>query len=201
MDDSTLPPNESHSSNNNFFYHFSKPFTDSIDNGSFFKKPISWLYSIIAYLILFTPFWSAFIAIDQNYFKFEPLISVIVLIVLLFVCFILFQIWINRKNQLLNFDGEKGFVSTTIMSNFISTLGECYGVVVAVFGFVFSLLSLITGEFAYLTREFSNVLPIGEIGLVGIIIFPVLGFVIVITFRFFSELIMGIAQIARNTAN
>ena len=132
--------------------------------------------------------------------SFSNISVLIIWLTLLFVCFILFQIWINRKNQLLNLDGKKGFLSTTIMSNFISTCGECYGVVVGVGGFTFSLLSLFSNDLRYIARNFDNILPFGEIGLIGLIIFPVLGFILVITFRFFSELIMGIAQIARNTA-
>lgn len=201
MDDSTSNQKESQNSDNSFFFHFSKPLTDSIDNGSFFKNPISWLYTVIAIIFLLIPFVIAFKGYDEGFFDYIGLLHVIMWIILLLVCFIIFQIWINRKNQLLDLDGEKGFLSTTIMSNFISTCGECYGVVVGIGGTFFSLLSLFSDDLRSVTREFNSILPFGEIGLIGLIMFPVLGFIIVIVFRFFSELIMGIAQIARNTAN
>jgi len=188
---------------NNFFLHFSKPYTDAIDNGTFFQKPVSWIYALFGGLCLLAPLVIAAEAIDNNFFDTPGkyiFVGMLFWAIISLVCVINFQIWINRKNKLLKLDGSRGFLATTIMANVISTTGECYGVTVGILGFFASFLSLFVNDLRYLTREFSNFLPFGEIGLVGLILFPILGYIIVISFRFFSELIMGIAQIARNTA-
>jgi hypothetical protein len=194
---------ESVKQKNNFFLHFSKPYTDAIDNGTFFQKPVSWIYALLGGLCLLFPIIIAAQAIDNHFFDTQSKYIIMGLLfwaIIIIVALINFQIWINRKNKLLKLDGSRGFLATTIMANVISTTGECYGVSVGILGFFASFLSLILEEFKYLTREFSDFLPFGEIGLVGLILFPILGYIIVISFRFFSELILGIAQIARNTA-
>ena len=187
----------------NFFLHFSKPYSDAIDNGTFFQKPISWLYTLIGSFFLLMPLVIAAAAIDDNFFNAPEkyiLIGLLFWAIFSLVCLTFFQIWINRKNKLLKLDGSKGFLATTIMANIISTTGECYGVAVGILGFFASLFSLFIDEMGYLTSQFSEFIPFGEIGLVGLILFPILGYTMVISFRFFSELIMGVAQIARNTA-
>lgn len=187
----------------NFFVHFSKPYTDAIDNGPFFQKPISWIYTIIGALCLLFPLVTAIQAISDNFFDATGdfiFMGIVFWIVLALVCLIFFQILINRRNKLLQLDGSKGFLATTIMANLISTAGECYGIAIAIMGFSISLFSLFVDEFRHITREFSDFVPFGEIGLLGLLLFPVIGYIVVISFRFASELIMGIAQIARNTA-
>ena len=52
----------------NFFLHFSKPYSDAIDNGTFFQKPISWLYTLIGSFFLLMPLVIAAAAIDDNFF-------------------------------------------------------------------------------------------------------------------------------------
>ena len=186
-----------------FFLHFSKPYSDAIDNGTFFQKPTSWIYTLIGLLCLLGPLVVAVQAINNSFFDLEGeyvFMGLLFWVIYSLVSLISFQIWMNRKNKLLELDGSKGFLVTTIMANIISTAGECYGVVVGIMGFFASLCSLLFDEFRFITREFSGLLPFGEIGLVGLVLFPVVGYTIVISFRFVSELIMGIAQIARNTA-
>jgi hypothetical protein len=187
----------------NFFLHFSKPYTDAIDNGTFFQKPVSWIYALFGGLCLLSPFIIAAQAIDNHFFDAPSkyiFMGLLFWAIITLVGLINFQICINRKNKLLKLDGSRGFLATKIMANVISTMGECYVVSVGILGFFASFLSLFTDEFRHLTRAFSDLLPFGEIGLVGLILLPILGYIIIISFRFFSELIMGIAQIARNTA-
>jgi hypothetical protein len=187
----------------NFFFHFSKPYTDAIDNGAFFQKPVSWIYTLIGGVFLLAPLVLAVKAIDNNFFDAPSkfiFIGLLFWAVITLVCLINFQIWINRKNKLLKLDGSKGFLATTIMSNIISTTGECYGVAVGILGFSLSLFSLFIEDFRHLARDLEEIFIFGEPGLIGLILFPILGYTIVMSFKFFAELIMGIAQIARNTA-
>jgi hypothetical protein len=187
----------------NFFLHFSKPFTDAIDNGPFFQKPISWIYTLSGFLCLLLPLVTAIQAISDNFFDAPSdfvVMGIVFWVIYAIVCLILFQILIDRRDKLLKLDGSKGFLATTIMANIISTAGECYGVTIAIMGFSISLFSLFVDEFTHITREFSEFVPFGEIGLLGLLLFPIIGYIVVISFRFASELIMGIAQIARNTA-
>jgi len=156
--------------------------------GLFFQKPVSWIYALFGGLCLLAPLVIAAEAIDNNFFDTPGkyiFVGMLFWAIISLVCVINFQIWINRINKLLKLDGSRGFLATTIMANVISTTGECYGVTVGILGFFASFLSLFVNDLRYLTREFSNFLPFGEIGLVGLILFPILGYIIVISFRFF----------------
>ena len=182
-----------------FFLNWSKPFIDSIDNGDFFKKPASWLYSLNGISFLLIPLVIAFQAFDNYFFDAQGkyvLVGFLFWIILTLICLVCFQIWINRKNKLLNLDGSRGFVATKIMADIISTSGECYGVIVGVLGFFTVLFSLFTE--INLMREL-DFLPFGA-GVMGIIAFPVAGYFIIIATKFLSEFISAIATIARNTA-
>jgi hypothetical protein len=182
-----------------FFLNWSKPFIDSIDNGAFFKEPASWLYSLNGIAFLLIPLVIAFQAFDNDFFDYQEkyiLVGFLFWIILTLICLVCFQIWINRKNKLLNLDGSRGFVATKIMADIISTSGECYGVIVGVLGFFTVLFSLFTE--INLMREL-DFLPFGA-GVMGIIAFPVAGYFIIIATKFLSEFISAIATIARNTA-
>ena len=51
---------------NNFFSLF-KPYFDSFDNGNFFKKPITILYTLFGLVNLLVPFYSLYLAINNNF--------------------------------------------------------------------------------------------------------------------------------------
>lgn len=50
----------------NIIFNFSKPFLASIDNGSFFRKPIGWLYVLLAFFSLTSPLFLIYNAVSLN---------------------------------------------------------------------------------------------------------------------------------------
>ena len=51
-------------------------------------------------------------------------------------------IFLNRRNQIENLDRNKGYLSSAIASNFIRTMGECFGVFYGIVGTTLSILGL-----------------------------------------------------------
>jgi len=54
---------------NSKFFNFVGPFLAIIDNGKLFRKPFSWLYSVIAIINLLLPAFILYQAIANNIFS------------------------------------------------------------------------------------------------------------------------------------
>lgn len=197
----------------NTFLSFIRPFLEIIDNGSFFRRVFSWIYLVIAILNILIPFYILFKAIDIGIFKAEGkyVISFLVLwIILSALCWFGFQLWWNRREKVKHssYAGAE-FVATPIVAHFVQTLGEWYGIITGVLGFLMGLLSLLFSA----GNEYSNYYnrnPLDSLismpfqqgaGWNLIFIGPITGFIIIVVFRFFSELIKSLAVIANNTKN
>lgn len=194
---------------NNIFLSFIKPFLNTIDNGSFFRRVFYWIYIVIAGLNIAFPFYLLFKAIDSGLFKAPGkfvLIFLVLWLIIAMLCWFGFQLWWNRKEKV-NQSSYAGaeFVATPVYSHLIQTSGEWYGVVVGVLGFLTGLLSLLLdNEYGYYGY---NVYPDTMIPMPRLFITdwkmifwgPLLGFFIVFVFRVFSELIKALAVIANNT--
>ena len=182
------------------FFTFSKPFTDSIDDGSLFTKISKLLYQVIGGLFLATPLYLAYEGIDNSIFDapFKYVLLALVFFVAFTVsCWISFQIFFNRKDQLDDLDNTKGYLASSIVSNLTRTMGECISVFWAIVGLTTSIVGILF--------EGSDTL-LGAIGMSGtgtaiadIIFFPLTAFFILIFSRFVSEAIIALADIARNT--
>jgi len=187
----------------NKFFSFIAPYLTFIDTGKFFRRPFSWLYTVIAILNLIFPFFILYRAIDGGIFR-TPAKFVIVFILvwftITFACWLGFQIWWDRKNKL-NFTSETrdDFITTPIFSHFIQTAGEWLGTWIAVVGFVFSLLATIFlgREGYYMSRQIG--LGFFNIGLLSIILMPIYGYLLIIISRFFAEQFRALVSIANNT--
>ena len=182
------------------FFTFSKPFTDSIDDGTFFTKFSGILYYVIAALFLILPLYIAYEGIDNNIFD-APFKYVFLALVgfagMTISSWISFQIFLNRRNQIENLDRNKGYLSSAIASNFIRTMGECIGIFHAIVGTSLSILGLFM-------NDADNVLSALNLegqggGIEDVIFFPIVAFFIILFSRFLSELINALPDIARNT--
>ena len=196
---------------NNKFLSFIKPFLETIDNGSFFRKVFGWIYLVISVLNILLPFYLLFKAIDIGIFKAESrlvLTFLVLWLVLALLCWFGFQLWWNRRDKVnqTSFSGAE-FVATPVVAHFIQTFGEWYGIINGVLGFLIGLLSLLFSEgnqySHYYDRNpfdslFSMPFQYGT-GWTLIFIGPMTGFLIVVIFRFFSEIIKALAVIANNT--
>ncbi|MDC0201805.1 hypothetical protein OAJ56_01030 [Flavobacteriales bacterium] len=182
------------------FFTYSKPLTDAIDDGTFFTRLTGILYYIIAALFLVIPLYAAYEGIDNKIFKgkfVHVILSLIGFAAITVSCWFSFQIFFNRKKQIDNLDRNKGYLASSITSNFTRTIGECIGVFYAIAGTSVSLFGLlIDGGDNFLTAFY-----IGGMGggIVDVLFFPVAAFLIILFSRFLSEIINATADIARNT--
>jgi len=182
------------------FFTYSKPFTDMIDDGTLFTKFTGFLYQVIGVLFMAAPLYLLYKGFDNDIFD-APFKFVMVALVFFAAfsvsCWISFQIFFNRKDQFKDLDRSKGYIATSITSNFTRTMGESVAVFWALMGTTLSLVGTIFDDAA----ELLSLLSISGTGnaFADIAFFPVTAFLLIVFSRFVSELINAVADIARNT--
>ncbi len=182
------------------FFTFSSPFTNSIDNGTIFTKFTGLIYSAVAIIFLCLPFYVLYQGFDNNIFDGDfkyVLLAILFFVAFTFCCWTSFQILFNRKNQFQELDKSRGYVATTIAANVISTFGEILAVFWGIIGTIFSVLALIFDD----ASSFIRLLGFESIGsaIADVIYFPITAFLILVFFKWAAELIVSLADIARNT--
>ena len=176
------------------------PVLTCIDNGHFFRKPVQWLYVAIGVLNFLLPFTLLFKAIDSGMLNvmsgkyiFFFILFIIILIALAWGSYLL---WMNRKDKLKQVISEENeFIAIPIMAHFTQTLGEWLGLYIGIGGFIFSLIMAVSNMEIDLfgTRLF----PWG-FGVSMCFLYPIYGFLIVISGRVLAELYRAFATIAYN---
>lgn len=185
------------------FFKFAEPLLTFIDKGDFFRKPFRVLYMIMAVLSIIMPLVYIWRMVDDKMFSGPGKIVVGLILFLLVLCFahwIMFQIWWSRKdkvNQVKNENDE--FVSTPVFAHFIQTSGEAMGVFFGIVGAGFSLVATIFFGDAASAISRSVAISANDYGILGIVIFPVFGFLIVVFSRFIAEQVKALTTIANNT--
>lgn len=93
------------------------------------------------------------------------------------------------------------FIAIPVFSDFIQTVGEWAGTWIAVVGGLLSLLlSLILGDDMFLmNRALGFGFGFLDFSFMGIVLFPIYGFLIVIVARVVAEVYRALAAIANNT--
>lgn len=181
----------------NKFFTFIEPALRYIDNGHFFRDPFRWLYGIIAVLNLLLPVFMLIGAIDNNVFRGPGKFIVGFILIWLVVCVVAwfaFQLWWERKDKVSHTSGEHDdFVAIPVFSHFIQTSGECTGLWVGVVGASIALIGSIFGYGLGMPVQAS------EFGWLGIVIFPIIGYLIVVFARVVAEMYRALAAIANNT--
>lgn len=188
----------------NKFINLINPYLDSIDNGSFFRKPLKWLYIVIAIINLIFPIYILYQAIDSGFFEYtngkQVFFFILIWLVILAAGCFSFQLWWNRKDKVdTSTDKDDEFTATPAFAHLIQTTGEWVGSWIAVVGFFISVfLTLAFGsEASYLSRA----MGVGfiNVGFISAILMPVYGFVIIIFSRFLAEQFKALTTIANNT--
>jgi len=181
------------------------PFFNYIDSGKFFRQPFKYLYYIIGVLCLIFPIYVLIKLIDSGIFSVfsASVIFAVILVWLLLVAVMigLFMLWFNRAQRLnILLPEQTKFVAVPVLANFIQTLGEAVGLFVSVFGFVATLIvvlfSLASPEIQYVMGYVG--LPVG-VSFMGAVYLLIVGVVIMLGSRFFSEMVLAIADIANKT--
>ncbi|MDR1681499.1 MAG: hypothetical protein LBS12_06945 [Prevotellaceae bacterium] len=169
--------------------HFIAPSLSYIDSGKFFRKPFSWLYVTFAVISVLIPFAALFFAIDAGVFDagagaiFTFLLTWFVIVAASWVGM---QIWWDRREKVLLTSAEGSeFPAIPVIAHFVQTLGEWAGTLTAIIGCGASLFMwILQGE---------------AILLLGVPLFPVIGFLTIVLFRFMAECMRALAAIANNT--
>jgi hypothetical protein len=183
---------------NNKFTQFIAPVLNTVDDGDFFRKPMSWLYFLMAIINLLIPLFVLYRGIDGGVFNGGAKWVFGFILIWLFLaaaCWVGFQIWWDRKDKVTATSGEGDeFVSTPVFTHFLKTLGEWLGSFYAITGFGIALIgSIFLGG-----GSIPGLDMIGG-GWINIIINPLVGYLIIVLFRFVAEQARALVQIANNT--
>jgi hypothetical protein len=189
----------------NKFLTFIKPYLSFIDNGHLYRKPFSWLYTILAIINLILPLYVLYVAVDNRIFNSPAKLIIwflLLWIIIAFASWVSFQLWWDRKSKVIDtsIEGDE-FVATPVFSHLIQTLGEWLGTWIGIVGCGTALLTTIIlgDEGYYLLRQIGiNLLQI-QTGWLAIVLMPIYGFLIIVVTRFLAEQFRAIASIANNT--
>jgi hypothetical protein len=183
----------------NPFFVFSKPYLDFIGKGKIF----GFIYYVIAILNLLIPFVVISSIIDSGILRYGGASFVFATIfswlIIAFACWIGFQLWWDRRTNFVNTTSAE-FIATLCFSDIIQTIGEWLGTMLAIIG---AGIGLIT--FIFLRNDSSELFYSIGLGfmsygpLVIIIGSPILGFFILIFFRFIAEQLRLLASFVNNT--
>ncbi len=161
-----------------------------IDNGSFFKDPISIIYRLIAFITMIFPLYLLLKAYDSGFLSSHTegkLLALALMLIFLAVpiCWVAGSIWWYRSRELSTITkGNSYFVTTPIFAHLLRTCGEAYGMLFCVLGCVVNVFLSIFDVDLFLFRFI-------DYGTKGVIICPLVGYFIIIITRFLSELIQA----------
>ena len=182
----------------NPFFVFSKPYMNFIGKGKIF----SFVYYIMAIINLIIPFAIIYATVDSGIFRYvgAKYIFAIILswLVIMFASWIGFQIWWIRRlktKDVFSFE----FIATTSFSEILQTFGEWLGTFVGILGAGVGLIALL-----FLGNEANSLfrslgLSFINLGPMVIITGPIIGFFIIILFRFIAEQLRLFASLVNNT--
>jgi hypothetical protein len=180
------------------FTNFSKPYLDFIGKGKLFY----FVYVIMAVINLLLPFVIIVMAAKSGFFRMggSNFVFAFVLswIVIVFACWVGFQLWWDRKAKIKLLENSE-FVVTHIFSEMLQTFGEWAGTLLGITGAGVGLIAaMFLGDYAdYLFQA----IGIGFMpsGLIVVVAGPLLGFFIIIISRFVAEQMRLLATLVNNT--
>lgn len=181
----------------NPFFVFSKPYTDFIGKGKIF----SFVYFVMAAINLLIPFVIIYKTVDSGVFNFgAKFVFAIILswLVIAFAGWIGFQIWWIRRPKIMD-TASSEFIATTSFSEILQTCGEWLGTLLGIIGAGVGLIAVIfLGNEANFLFQLIG-LNFMSFGAMAIISGPIIGFFIIILFRFFAEQLRLFASLVNNT--
>lgn len=185
------------------FFTFIRPYLSFIDNGHLYRKPFSWLYTLLAILNLIFPLYIFYKAAKNDIFSAPEKLLIVFLLVWIIIAFaswISFQLWWDRKSKVITTSSHGDeFVATPVFSHLIQTIGEWLGTWLGIVGFSVALLTtILLGDEGYYITRLLELDFIGT-GLTFIILMPIYGFLIIISTRFLAEQFRALSSIANNT--
>lgn len=189
----------------NKFTSFAAPYFRTIDSGSLYRRPFVWLYMFFAVLNLLC-IVAALLAMFKGGFS-----GVLIGLFSIAGFWVGFQLWWDRKDKVNSFvTPGSDFVALPVFSHFIQTAGEWFGTLMAIVGTGASLVMALFGSSAgygdmgiggmgMMNPMDMFMMGMGSAPVVGIILSPVLGFLIIIISRAVAEQIRALVAVANNT--
>lgn len=188
----------------NVFFNFCHPVLAKLDEGQWIKIGFTFLHRFIAVAFIVIGLYAAYQFFDHSAWKtvtydsdFRPkegfsVWAVLFLLVTLFACWISFQIAWFRAARIMEIPSSR-YVVSAIFGSFIRMIGE----VVAALVFITATSA---GLFSLFSDNVNGLLPTAEIGVAGLVVGPVFGFLIIAFTYFVSERISALPEIAVNTS-
>lgn len=201
-------PNEFEYISKNKFTGFISPVLNEMDRGNFLVKPMQWLFIVIAVALLISPIGTVIELKKEDVFADASIFAIIISIFSLFMGWVGFQIWWQRKKTLEEkIEKNDEFKAIPLFSYYLQTMGEWYGAYVAIMGIGVTIATFFltesTGYFIglKLIKYFIILPPSIDFSSYSSIFYSVIGgFFILIFFRFIAEFVRAIAAIANNTS-
>ena len=183
------------------FFTFSKPYLDFIGKGKIF----SLVYYVMAVINLVLPFVIMYQVIDSGFFGWGlgakyVFAFIFSWVVIVFACWIGFQLWWDRRKTVSDI-GSSEFIATPIFSEIFQTFGEWLGTFIGITGAGVGLFASI-----FLGSDIDSLLRMIGLGFMGfgvatVVVGPVVGYFIIIVFRFLAEQLRLFAALVNNTKN
>lgn len=179
----------------NKILNFLDPVLKYIDSGAFFRQPFKWLYILIGVLNISLPI--SFIGTLSDAWDYlsgsSRFAAVIILLITIALAFIGFLVWYKRSMTLKKDAGVSSrFIAIPVVANMLQTIGEWLGIIIGVGGFAIILIAMMFAgdELYFLVHT--------ETGVLSMILCPVMGYIIVVFFRFLAENCLALASIANS---
>jgi len=180
------------------FTSFAKPYFDFLGKG----KIYSIIYVFMAIVNLLIPLGVIFVVIESGFLQYSGARVVVSFIlswlIIAFACWIGIQLWWYRKSIVRKIE-TADLIATPVLSEILQTFGEWLGTLIGIIGAGVGVIVIIFLRdsadylFSGLGIRFFNLGPL------IVIAAPVIGFFIIIIFRFIAEQIRIWASIANST--
>jgi len=179
-------------------FSFINPYFEYISKGKLFGL----VYIVMAIVNLLLPFIILYQIIDSGFFKFADakyiFAFIFMWIVIVAACWIGALLWWERRKKVTSVVASE-FIATPIFSDIFQTFGEWMGTMIAIIGAGGGLFASI-----FLGKDVNslfNAIGMGfmQYGILTVIMGPVIGFIIIIVFRFLAEQLRIFAALANNT--
>lgn len=184
--------------NTNMLTGFAAPYIKLIDSGALYRQPFKVLYTVFAVLNLL-----GILGVLGIMFQ-GGIAPVVAGIFGIFALWIGFQIWWDRREKVNAFvNPGSEFVALPVFSHLLQTNGEWAGTVFAIAGVGASLGGLLSSMGSSGRGYYGSdpMAMLGGMGVAGLIIAPIGGFLIIILTRALAEQIRALARVADNTRN
>jgi hypothetical protein len=181
----------------NKFFSFSRPYLAFIEKSKIYNI----IYFVMSVINLILPFVIIYKVIDSGAFEFgAKYVFAIILswFVIVFACWIGFQLWWNRRKKVSEL-GATEFSATLLFSDILQTFGEWLGTLIGIIGAGAGLFALI-----FLGNDINELFYMLDMGFLRlgpavILAGPIIGFSIIMLFRFIAEQLRLFASLVVHT--